>query len=443
MSHKLKTVYISLIPTLLLLCLALPDRAVAGAETGADEARLAAILLDHREASPEARQRAAAEIAKIDDLSQVGIRALVQCLHFGNANIGNLRRDCMDALVEVGPPAVPELLRILRLDPADPLSREMFAFVNKRGAMDCTLRIGEPAAEALARIRDPRAAELAISEFREIWIPPNDLPRLMRDVCLREATARSKLLARILMSADDDAQLQRSMLRLARDPSGGVEARLDVGLALAFQATPTASKTLLDVVDPDGPRGDDLLAPVTQTDFSSNFAIYIALGLHPDHVERAESLLHQGWRERPDIVALVDQARGCGADLNKWFMNLTGELACQGDGKLAPPPAGEGSHLRDMLRIKAALFLSRRMLDEGQARRLINGYIQALRDVWGTTAGTDLLVASVLGLDRQATRGETYVQSIAAFRDELAATPGAPAPRLLQELDDLIRFLTR
>ena len=404
----------SLVPAISLTVFLLSVPICPFAGEAEEEARLAGIMLNHRTPLIESRRDACRTLGSMERLSDVGIRALIKGLFFVTPKGDFILSECMDALIRQGPAAIPRLLDVLRADD-NAFSQEVLDLAGKCGVPEHRVRRGPVVPMLLGLIVDPRTARPLMEDMTRSFIMPRGLAGSELQQWTIDQTNRLKFELRALSYLRLSDELLRQATRAIRTLETPIGARLDLALALAYQGTPQASDALLRVISPGTPGEEDGMPPVaTQQSFLAVFLAPLALGLHPNDLERFDSIFGLGStsptgefasehvRTRlaaPDIKLLLSVTRLCRTDTDCWDSLRKGRSVRKGSTAIGPEHL-PSAFVRTKVLTKAAILLGASAAPSEDRSQQAFYFLQAFRDSFSEEDQDDYRRALLIGVHR-------------------------------------------
>ncbi len=311
----------------------------------------------------------------------------------------------LEHVLQIGPAATPYLVEILKAKAGDGTAEWMRKFGLSNGVPEWRWRTGMRVALVLAQIRDPEAAEAMLQDMAERMGLPDGLPEDKEAQWNAVQRNRIKFDGWGLASVFPK-DLHVDALRIMRDPKVDAEARLQLGLALAFHFTPdsslTLARTVWEDVDFEDKLDDELPPPARTAVFVTRFVQLLAYSIDYERLPLFERLFGEdieltfgdldGFEsvaariQEPDVQLLLLVPQACMKDLACYKSVLEGKGGQAKEGGTAYTPADvdtgdadSDEYLRTVARTKAALVISRFDVTGKDAQDLFDFVVQVYK----------------------------------------------------------------
>jgi hypothetical protein len=366
-----------------------------------------------------------------------------------NAEGGLESHAVFEALLEIGPAAVPFLVDVLTAKPADQRVRYLAEFARSRYRVQWKdLRRGH-VSRLLGLIGESSAAKALLQDLGQPIAPPADARSFgARNDWTLAQVGRIQANAEALMSLFHPS-VAMDALTVLRDSRLDSEIRLQTAQALAFVHTPQARVTLFRAILDDGPTRDatqqgDLPPPARETEFITNLLYPLALATGYDGLSNFEDTFHGSLRAnfgeharlddirdrlaRSDIQVLIQVSKTCQKQPDCYLQVFLGNKGLvKGNPETFDPNAikeedpSATEYIRMLARTKAALVLGRGDTGGERLGQILSAFASAYSDLpfeqekrerysrsepeepgpgeWGPQVD-DLRNAIVLGLER-------------------------------------------
>jgi hypothetical protein len=356
----------------------------------------------------DANKRAAIALGKKKSSSPDAIRALIRGLFVAN---GAARSESLDAILRIGAPAVPFLIDVMGAKPGSEEIRYMEEFAMTNSLDEWKWREGIWVRMLLAQIADERAAAVFIADMGMPVIAPVGMPKGLEEEWHRTQGNRFKFDSWGLMSTMH-AGVAEAALKILRDKTVEVQARLNLALGLAFNFTPAATDALFRTVynppsDRDSEDEEELngdkwkLEPAFRADFVVPFMEPLTYSMRYSDLARFQEVFVDGFEEyfgdqdKPELIqekledvdtlVILGVLRHCKEDRDCYMKICEGAVPVE---VFNPETAAEkyegafGQRERDyfnaMARTKATLVLSRWTAGKHEERQKVIEQVAAI-----------------------------------------------------------------
>jgi hypothetical protein len=407
------------------------------------------------------------------------IRELITWMYSPSLDGKRTEMDALNWTVLVGEAAVPLLEELLVAKFGDPQVRYVADFAMTHGVAEWRWRNAMPASMALSQIRSPKSAAALLKNMtKPIEAPEGLTPEQAEDWNARQAN-RIRFNAWGLMSIMQPS-LQNDALAMLRDRNIDMDARLQVGVALAYHFTPESSATLLSIVDEpmsemdeagdagaDDAEDKDMPLPLVDAGNVTRFLPLLALGVDWSSLPRFNRIFFDDFgdlfgesdysgdiaerRDEVDVKISIDVVAACRANFDCYLGILEGgEGQDEGSAIKYDPAANqtgdpdEEAYLKALGQTKAALVLGRWNATDEQCVQLLKLFDSLFTRYPYDATFEDLRLALMLGIERQGLKNRTEAVALLKDRMRMEAMKGEPAAEFWnQRLLSLKVFLER